>query len=121
MAGAQALLEKLQRDFVNQGRKFETITLDDLSDAPQFYRRKGSSDLHEGPSQLQRVLMRLDGLLHTNNKKTGAQGYRVKAGHSLYDMKLAAGLPCDCATFCRHKKLAPETMAVAAGDPDWTV
>jgi hypothetical protein len=101
MEGAQALLEKLLRDFVNKGRKFETVTLEDLSDEPQFYRRKGSSDLHEGPSQLQRVIMRLDGLLHTNKKPNGPQGYRVKAGHSLHDMKKAAGLPCDCATICR--------------------
>jgi hypothetical protein len=104
MAGAHALLEKLLRDFVNKGRKFETVTLEDLSDEPQFYRRKGSSDLHEGPSQLQRVIMRLDGLLNTNKKPNGPQGYRVKAGHSLHDMKIAAGVRCDCSPCCKKRR-----------------
>lgn len=103
MAGAQLLLEKLLRDFVNKGRKFETVTLDDISDEPQMYRRKGSSELHEGPSQLQRVIMRLDGMLNTNKKPNGPFGYRVKAGHSLHEMKIAAGIYCGCATICRPK------------------
>jgi len=139
-AGADALLAELLKDMFNKGRKFETITLDDISEAPQFYRRKGSSDLHEGPSQLKRLLMRLDALLHTNNKNTGKQGYRVKANHSLHDMRIAAGLRCSCRECCqRRMRVEPPTGPVvpplAAGtdqaataaevlknsDPDWNV
>lgn len=136
LAGAQALLAELLRDFFNKGRRHEIVTLEDISEQPQSYRKKGSSELHEGPSQLQRLLMRLDGLLHTNNKKTGVQGYRVKAGHTLHDMRIAAGLPCSCAPCCKRRAFAslpivppiPATDradesadALAQEDPDWTV
>jgi hypothetical protein len=129
------LLAELLRDFFNKGRRHEVITLEDISEEKQFYRRKGSSDLHEGPSQLQRLLMRLDGLLHTNNKKTGVQGYRVKAGHTLHDMRIAAGLECSCSACCKARmwaglsaaelaQLVPQidtAQAATSGDPDWTV
>jgi hypothetical protein len=121
MAGAQALLAELLKDMFNKGRRFEKITVDDLSEAPQFYRRKGSSDLHEGPSQLKRLLMRLDGLLHTNKKPNGPQGYRVKAGHSLHDMRLAAGLRCDCRYCClarRQSSAPPEVVLPPLPAPD---
>jgi hypothetical protein len=56
--------------------------------------------------------MRLDGLLNTNEKATGKQGYRSKAGHSLHDMKIAAGVRCDCAK-CKRARAVKETMAEA--------
>lgn len=121
LAGAEKLLAKLLRDFVNKGRRFETVTLDDLSEDPQFYRRKGSTDWHEGPSQLQRVIMRLDALLNTNNKKTGKQGYRAAAGHSLHDMKTAAGLPCDCAGICRVKAMHQAAVPAGADEAETAV
>lgn len=104
-AGAAALLAELISDMTNRGRRgdaeqLQRLTLDDLSDAPQFYRRKGSSELHEGPSQLARLVMRLSQLLHQNKQPDGPQGYRVRAGHSLHDMRRAAGLECHCRECC---------------------
>lgn len=58
---------------------------------------------------------------------------RKAAKHSGHDMKIAAGVRCDCATCCRRKaavisglpgvEKAVENMAVLAGqdDPDWNV
>ena len=137
MAGAQGILAELLRDFFNKGRRHEVVTLEDISEEPRFYRKKGSSDLQEGPSQLQRLLMRLDGLLHTNKKgkdgRPGVQGYRVKAGHSLHDMKIAAGLECNCALCCSWRRanaaaaatpIVPPLAKVEAEtveNPDWNV
>lgn len=125
-AGAEALMAELIADMFNKAAKINRLTLDDLSDKPQFYRRKGSSELHEGPSQLDRLVMRLSALLN------GKQGYRNGAGHSLHTMRLAAGLKCDCSACCRARITvspipelgeiaAPVAAAVAVGDPDWTV
>ena len=105
-AGAQALMAELIADMFNRAQKVNRLTLEELSDKPQFYRRKGSSQLHEGPSQLERLMMRLSQLLHQNKKPNGPQGYRVKAGHSLHDMRLAAGLECSCARCCRRRARA---------------
>lgn len=101
--GADRLVAELIKDMFNHGRRHELLTVDDLSDQLQLYRRKGSSELHEGPSQVRRLVMRLDGLLHSN--KPGQQGYRVRAGHSLHEMKVAAGVRCDCA-HCRTDRQA---------------
>lgn len=115
-AGAEALMAELIADMFDHGRKVKRITLEDLSDQPQFYRRKGSSDLHEGPSQLERLVMRLSALLN------GKNGYRKAAGHSLHDMLLAAGLPCHCSgCFKAHSRRDFRAVGVVSADPDWTV
>lgn len=127
-AGAEALMAELIADMFNKAAKINRLTLAELSDKPQFYRRKGSSELHEGPSQLERLVMRLSALLN------GKHGYRNGAGHSLHDMRLAAGLECGCADCCRRRitvsagvnyaalaREETEPATVAAGDPDWTV
>lgn len=100
-AGAQALMAELIKDMFP--RKMDRVTLDDLSDTPQFYRRKGSNQLHEGPSQLRRLAMRLDGLLHSNAPGKRA-GLRVRAGHSLHEMKMLSGLECHCSECARRRQ-----------------
>lgn len=111
-AGAEAIVAELIKDMFNRGRRHEVMTVEDLTDGPQFYRRRGSAALHEGPSQVRRLVMRLDGLLHTN--KPAAQGFRVKAGHSLHDMKTAAGVRCDCRKCCLDRQPVVPALVGAA-------
>ena len=107
-------MAELIADMFHRAQKVNRLTLEDLSDKPQFYRRKGSSQLHEGPSQLERLVMRLAALLN------GKQGYRNEAGHSLHDMRLAAGLECGCAACCRQRRtrLVLPAVPVLEFDPE---
>lgn len=69
---------------------------------------------------LKRVLMTLNGRLHAK---------RREAGHTIHDMKIAAGVKCHCARICAkaHPIVPPMPVsaeavpAVADGDPDWRV
>jgi hypothetical protein len=69
---------------------------------------------------LKRVLMTLNGRLHAK---------RREAGHSIHDMKIAAGVKCNCARICAksHPIVPPmpapaeAVPAVASEDPDWRV
>lgn len=51
------------------------------------------------PSQLEQLIMTLSARLN------GATGLRNQAGHSLHDMRLAAGLPCRCKRCLEGSKL----------------
>ncbi len=62
------------------------LTLDELMDAPVIRTRPDGS-LDEQPSHLDQVMMTLTRVLH---------GYRRKAGHSIHEMCLEAGVSCDC-------------------------
>jgi len=114
-AGARALVAELVNDMFNRGRHGAALTLEDLSDSPQFYRRNGSDRLEEGPSQVRRLVMRLGGLL---NKK--GTGYRARAGHTLHEMKVASGVDCgcaECAQFSRHDLVADRDDVPAEMQP----
>lgn len=70
-------------------------------------------------AQAKQLLMTLNARLHAK---------RRAAGHSIHDMKLAAGVKCHCAKCSRSPAAlvqplppAPAAAAVAVGDPDWTV
>jgi len=78
---AEGLLAKIIRDKFKAGSRAMPLTLDDLTAAP----------IGEKPSQLDQVIRRLGGILH--NKKTGL---RVRAGDSIHDMNLLAGVNCSC-------------------------
>lgn len=117
--------------------KFGTPDRHDLSDRRPPPRENGEIR----PSQVEQLVMTLSGRLN------GRKGLRNQAGDTLHDMKLKAGLPCDC-TACsippRPSPLTPHPstltpqpsplpVAVPAGrddapgldnddsDPDWNV
>lgn len=68
-----------------------SLTLEDLSDTPTVRTRRDGVP-YAGPSELEQVLMTL---------WARVQPMRRKAGHTLHQMRIAAGVPCDCAKICR--------------------
>lgn len=100
-------------------------TLDDLDIYPAIGNRHTKSNtccavkgqrLCPGPSQLEQCLMTLSARLNA---------LRKASGDTIHDMKLRAGLECNCAQCCRRRRHeyslnAPEQVA-ASTDPDWTV
>lgn len=87
-------------------------TLEDLSAKPTFKKRGGK--WIKGPSQALQALMTLSARLDDKRKA---------AGDTVHDMKIKAGLECDCARCCERRRFV--AREVAAGevheDPDWTV
>jgi hypothetical protein len=79
-----------------------TLGLDDLSDVPTVRTRRDWTE-YPGPSELEQVLMTL---------WSRVQPMRRRALHSLHDMRIAAGVPCDCAKICRKT-----TPVVVVGEP----
>lgn len=102
--GAEAYVAKLVNDMFNKGSRVEKKTLDDLSEAPKFYRKKGSSELKEGPSQLSRLIMRLSGVLNANPQGDGKKGFRVAARHTQHQMRQLAGVQCLCSCRVCHPR-----------------
>lgn len=71
---------------------FDQVPLDRLLEeleAKPRWRKKGDKWI-ERPSQLDQMLMTLSGRLN------GKDGFRKQAGHTVHDMLIRAGLPCDC-------------------------
>jgi len=66
------------------------VMLDELTDDPVI-RQDRTGNLRESPSQLAQLMMTLTGAI---------QRHRKQAGHTVHDMSISAGLPCDCAD-CR--------------------
>lgn len=91
-------------------------TLDDLDTRPRIGTvrtgpRKGQT--YQTASQMEQAMMTLNARRHEKRKT---------AGDSIHDMKLRAGLECNCRQCCnRRLRAEPAAVAVAAGDPDWTV
>jgi len=70
-----------------------------------------------GPSQLEQCLMTLTARLNT---------LRKASGDTIHDMKLRAGLGCNCSRCCRRRRHeyslnAPTAVTAVNSDPDWTV
>lgn len=80
-----------------------TFSLDDLSDQETARINWQTKKPETVPSQLEQMLMTLWARL---------QVLRRDAGHTLHEMRIMAGVPCDCARICRLPK-AP--MAFPAG------
>lgn len=78
-----------------------SLTLEDVSDAPTVRTRRDGVP-YAGPSELEQVLMTL---------WARVQPMRRKALHTLHQMRMAAGVPCDCAKICRQR-----TPVVIAGE-----
>jgi len=68
-----------------------SLTLADVSDEPTVRTRRDGV-AYPGPSDLEQVLMTL---------WARVQPLRRARGHTLHEMKLAAGVPCACAKICR--------------------
>lgn len=69
-----------------------SLTLADVSDEPTLRTRRDGV-AYPGPSDLEQVLMTL---------WARVQPMRRARGHTLHEMKLAAGVPCTCAKICRQ-------------------
>ena len=87
--------------------KFPSCDIDDLTDEPTFCMARSQP----GPSELEQVLMAM---------ARSIQSKRKSAGHTLHQMKTAAGIPCDCAR-CRGTKTkqeseTPETRSTQRGE-----
>ena len=93
----RAYVAKIVDDKFNSWRKFgPSLTIKDLTDDPIFLK-----DGRELPSQLDQLLFTLSACLNGSGKMRGGKrsrfGFRVAAGDSLHDMKMKAGVRCDCA------------------------
>lgn len=103
-----AYLASILRDKTDWYRRTEhyalPLTLDELTDDPVIRTRPDGS-LDEQPSHLDQIMMTLTRVVH---------GYRRKAGHSIHEMCLEAGVSCDCkecATPRAHaRKPQPKTV-----------
>lgn len=89
---ADAFLAEIIKDKFRHGERVHPMTIEDLTDQPTIRR-----DGQPGSSQLDQVLMRLAGAI---------QPLRKAAGDTLHEMKLRAGVPCDCAR-CRRQPQTP--------------
>jgi hypothetical protein len=68
--------------------------LESLTATPRFYRSDRTGRLVARPSQLDQVVMTLSRALN------GKNGFRAKAGHSIHEMLIRAGLECACRECC---------------------
>ena len=87
--GAQKYLAEIIRDKFRHASRVMPLTIEQLDAAPVIRRNK-AGELYESPSQLDQVLMKL---------ASAIQSRRKAAGDSTHDMKLKAGVECDCATY----------------------
>ncbi len=89
------------------------MTLMDLDAKPIFHRDRKSGELREFPSQLEQMVFTLSACLNGSGKMRGQKksrlGFRVAAGHTLHEMKVKAGVPCDCAA-CGARTEAEKPM-----------
>lgn len=83
---SEGYLAEVIQDKFNRLRHYENLTLDDL-DARPIPSTARNGQLYEGASQLEQVRSTLSARINT---------MRSEAGDSVHDMKLRAGLKCDC-------------------------
>lgn len=105
VGNAEAYVAQIIRDKFKGGSAFVPLTLDDLSARPY------ESESRTVPSQLDQLIRTLAGRLH--NKKTG---FRVKAGHTIHEMCVKAGVKCHCAE-CEANHRDAETQNQTVEEP----
>lgn len=108
----RAFVAEIINDKFNRARRMGTLTIRDLTDDPIILR-----DGREIPSQLDQLVMTLGGCLNGSGKKHQRQGFRVTSGDTLHDMKMKAGVRCDCAA-CRWPWPAISMIPVA--EENWS-
>ncbi len=94
----RAYVAEILNDKFNSWRRYGTpLTIKDLTDDPIFLK-----DGRELPSQLDQLVYTLSACLHGSGKMRGGKksrlGFRVVAGDTVHEMKMKAGVRCDCAT-----------------------
>lgn len=98
------LLVDLIADMFNRWRRAgqAPLTIRDLTDDVQVYRDKNTKELREGPSQLERLLMRLSKMVNDARNKNELQpAYKHLQGTApltIHEMKWTANVYCDCKT-----------------------
>ena len=109
VADPDGYLREVIKDGMHGGRRHECPALEDLDARPRF---RGSREM---PSQLEQLLMTLSARLN------GKTGLRNKAGDSLHDMRIKAGLECAC-RLCRPRVVVrvDEAPAAPVADADDT-
>lgn len=105
---AHAYARGIIRDKVNRGSAQAVTAIEDLSDEPRHY-TDSEGAVRELPSQLEQLLMTLERALN------GKHGFRARAGDSLHDMKLKAGVKCYCASICCPPR-RPALVAMNGGE-----
>ena len=120
------LLAKLVSDMFDSRDRFaggRELTIRDLDDQPQFYTDRKTQKLREGPSQLQRLLMRLAGMVNDARNENILvpkyhqwQGTIPLTGH---EMKMLAGTPCDCATCTRMRAASKAPPIITPLEENW--
>jgi len=103
----RAFVAEIINDKFNRAGRLKTLTVRDLTDDPIILR-----DGREIPSQLDQLVYTLGACLNGSGKLRGGKrarlGLRVEAGDTLHEMKMKAGVRCDCATGDhRHHALIP--------------
>lgn len=78
-------------------RPTREMTMMDLDAKPIFRRNKKTGEVEQWPSQLEQMQYTLSARLNT---------FRNRAGETIHEMKLRAGVPCSCAA-CRLQIPAP--------------
>lgn len=104
--GAEAYVMKIARQKISGFQR-----LADLDDNPGFRHENGQVKI--APSDRQQILYTISARLN------GKTGYRNAAGHTLHQMKKAAGVPCHCAAICNPKRrLAIAPMPATEPEPE---
>jgi hypothetical protein len=106
--GAQAFLQTIIDHKFNHG-SVSKMTLEDVDERPRFVHNERTGQLDEKPSQMEQLLWTI------NARLNGKTGHRAKAGHSMHDMYLTAGLPCWCKR-CVSNSNNAALAAVAGSD-----
>jgi hypothetical protein len=90
-------------DSRDRGAGQAPLTIRDLTDDVQIYRDKKTRELREGPSQLERLLMRFSKMVNDARNKNELQpAYKQLQGTeplTIHEMKWTAGVYCDC-SYC---------------------
>lgn len=86
---AEGFVNEIVRDKFVHGSVQTLPTVADLSHEPRVVTDRAGK-LQERPSQLQQLIMTLGRAVN------GKNGYRARAGDSVHDMLLKAGLKCGC-------------------------
>jgi hypothetical protein len=108
----RAYVAEIINDKFNAWRKYgEPLTIRDLTDDPVFLK-----DGREIPSQLDQLLYTVSACLNGSGKRGRKMGFRLVAKDSLHDMKMKAGVHCDCMICVRRGLRRPEPPQ----QEDWT-
>lgn len=116
----RAYVAEIVNDKFNSWRRHGTpLTIKDLTDDPIILKAG-----REIPSQLDQLIYTISACLNGSGKLRGKKrvrlGFRVAAGHTLHEMKTAAGVFCDCAECAKSNRGRPQVPLVPALEENWS-